>query len=107
MSDENKTDNPYQPPTLSDEPLAKQKIHPVHWLVPTFGYVYVPALFIFISPDGYVRSTEQYGIPKELHPYFGWLAILSLFVLPIYVVVICFLGWRRSRQGTNTTGMTL
>ena len=24
MSDENETNNPYQPPTLSDEPLAKK-----------------------------------------------------------------------------------
>ena len=45
MSDENKTDNPYQAPTLSDEPLVKQdtdgpkaKPHPANWWVPWLGY---------------------------------------------------------------------
>ena len=47
MSDENEANNPYQAPTLSDEPLAKKdadgpkaKLHPVHWLFPIFGYAY-------------------------------------------------------------------
>ena len=47
MSDENEANNPYQAPTLSDEPLArkdadgpKAKLHPVHWLFPIFGYAY-------------------------------------------------------------------
>ena len=56
MSDENRTDNPYQPPALRDEPLAKKdangpkaKLHPVHWLLPILGYVYVPPMFILNS----------------------------------------------------------
>ena len=53
MSDKNKTDNPYQPPAPSDEPLAKKdavkpkaRLNPVHRLVPIFGYAYVPALLM-------------------------------------------------------------
>ena len=44
MSDENKTDNLYQAPTLSDEPLVrkgadgpKTRLNRVHWLVPILG----------------------------------------------------------------------
>ena len=58
MSDENETDNPYQPPTLSDEPLAKEdangtkaKPDPIHWQIPWLGYGYVPLVMglMFLS----------------------------------------------------------
>ncbi len=114
MSDENKTENPYQAPTLSDEPLAKKdaaktkaKLNPVHWLVPIFGYAYLPAFRIFEHLYWYARSLGQYGIAEMISSFveFLWSGILIL--LPIYLVVILFLGWRRHRQGTNTTGMKL
>ena len=114
MSDNSKTENPYQAPTLSDEPLVrkdadapKAKLNPVHWLVPILGYAYVPAFFTFAILYEYARSLGQDGIAETLDSIaeFLWLGIFIL--LPIYLVVILFLGWRRHRQGTNTTGMKL
>ena len=114
MPDENETENPYQPPAPSDEPLAKKdadapkaKLNPVHWLVPILGYAYVPAGYILASLAEYARSQEQYGIWRTLEEFGNWYVILIILVLPVYVVVILFLGWRRHRQGTNTTGMKL
>ena len=112
MSDDN--DNPYQPPATRDEPLAKQdddapkaKLNPVHWLVPILGYAYVPAGYILASLAEYARSQEQYGIWRTLEEFGNWYVILIILVLPVYIVVILFLGWRRHRQGTNTTRMKL
>ena len=114
MSDENKIENRYQPPAPSDQPLAKKdadapkaKLNPVHWLVPILGYAYVPAGYILASLAEYARSQEQYGIWRTLEEFGNWYVILIILVLPVYVVVILFLGWRRHRQGTNTTGMKL
>ena len=112
MSDENETDNPYQPPTLSDEPLVrksadgpKTRLNRVHWLVPILGYAYVPSFFTFAILYEYARSLGQDGIAETLNSIavFLWFGIFIL--LPIYLVVILFLGWRRHRQGINTTGM--
>ena len=114
MSDENKTDNPYQAPTLSDEPLVrkgadgpKTRLNRVHWLVPILGYAYVPSFFTFAILSEYTNWLGQDGIAETLESIcaFFWNGILIL--LPIYLVVILFLGWRRHRQGTNTTGMNL
>ena len=51
MPYEKKTDNPYQAPAPSDEPLAKQdangaqaKPEPFHWAIPCLGYGYVPTM---------------------------------------------------------------
>ena len=114
MSDENETNNPYLAPATSDEPLAKQdaegrkaKLNPVHWLLPISGYAYVPAGYILASLAEYARSQEQNGIWRTLVEFGNWYAILIIFVLPVYVVVILLLGWRRHRQVTNTTGMKL
>ena len=114
MSDENETDNPYQPPTLSDEPLAKKdaaktkaKLNPVHWLVPIFGYAYVPAIFIVASLPDYAISLRILGFLGTADDNAMVLAVYIIYVLPIYLVVILFLGWRRHRQGTNTTGIKL
>ena len=99
MSDENETDNPYQPPALSDETLAKKdaaralaKLNPVHWLVPIFGYAYLPTILINEA------KLENYGLS---------LVNLSIFVPPIYVAAILLLGWQRYRQGTNTLVINL
>ena len=114
MSDENETNNPYQAPALSDEPLAKKdaakpkvKLHPVHWLVPIFGYAYVPAIFIVASLPDYAISLRIHGFVGTADENAMVLAVYIIFVLPVYVVVILLLGWRRHRQGTNTTGMNL
>ena len=112
MSDENETNNPYQPPALSDEPLVrksadgpKTRLNRVHWLVPILGYAYVPAFFTFAILSEYANWLGQDGIAETLESIraFFWNGILIL--LPIYLVVILFLGWRRHRQGINTTGM--
>ena len=112
MSDANETNNPYQAPALSDETRAKKdaaktkaKLNPVHWLVPILGYAYVPSFFTFAILYEYARSLGQDGIAETLNSIavFLWFGIFIF--LPIYLVVILFLGWRRHRQGTNTTGM--
>ena len=112
MYDENETNNPYQAPMLSNEPLVrkgadgpKTRLNRVHWLVPILGYAYVPAFFTFAILSEYARWLGQHGIAETLESIraFFWNGILIL--LPIYLVVILFLGWRRHRQGTNTTGM--
>ena len=114
MSDENETNNPYQPPALSDETLVrksadgpKNRLNRVHWIVPILGYAYVPAFFTFAILSEYARWLGQHGIAETLESIraFFWNGILIL--LPIYLGVILFLGWRRHRQGTNTTGMNL
>ena len=99
MSNKNDTDNPYQPPAPSDEPLAKKdatralaKLNPVHWLVPIFGYAYLPTILINEA------KLENYGLS---------LVNLSIFVPPIYVAAILLLGWQRYRQGTNTLVINL
>ena len=114
MSDENKTDNPYQAPATRGVPLAKQdaakpkaKLNPVHWLLPILGYTYVPAIFIVGSLPDYAISLRMYGIAGTADEIAWVLALYIIFVLPVYVVVILLLGWRRHRQGTNTTGMKL
>ena len=114
MSDENETNNPYQAPMLSNEPLVrkgadgpKTRLNRVHWLVPILGYAYVPSFFTFDILYEYARSLGQDGIAETLNSIavFLWFGIFIL--LPIYLVVILFLGWRRHRQGTNTPGIKL
>ena len=114
MSDENKTENPYQAPTLSDEPLVrkgadgpKTRLNRVHWLVPILGYAYVPAFFTFEILYEYARWLGQHGIAETLDSIYVFGRFGIFIFLPIYLVVILFLGWRRHRQGTNTTGMNL
>ena len=114
MSDENKTDNPYQAPTLSDEPLVrkgadgpKTRLNRVHWLVPILGYAYVPAFHIFEHLYGDARSLGQDGIAEMITSIVEFLWFGIFISLPVYVVIILYLGWCRHRQGTNTTGMNL
>ena len=114
MSDENKTENPYQPPALSDETLVKKdadapkaRLHPVHWLLPILGYVFVPPFFILDLLGSSYWSQGQFGIAEQLQNYRNWLGILSIFVLPVYVVGVLLLGWQRHRKGTNTLGIKL
>ena len=102
MSDENKTDNPYQPPALSDETLAKKdadrpkaKPHPANWWIPWLGYGYIPfSIFLrFISQD-----------PLGL----AFFHIEALpFVIPVYGLVLLGLTVWRLQKGTNSVGLTL
>ena len=114
MSDENETDNPYQAPMLSNEPLVrkgadgpKTRLNRVHWLVPILGYAYVPAFFTFAILSEYTNWLGQDGIAETLDSIYVFGRFGIFIFLPIYLVVILFLGWRRHRQGTNTTGMKL
>ena len=108
MSDENKTENPYQPPTLSDETLAKKggdapkaKPHPFHWWVAWLGYGYVPA---FIVPV--IALTAQ---DEGFDAYFigAWSALALFFLLPVYGLVILGLTAQRILRKTNSVGLTL
>ena len=102
MSDENETNNPYQAPALSDEPLAKKdadgpkaKPHPANWWVPWLGYGYVPLVI------GLSLISEK------------WLFILIistvalLLLLPVYGLVIFGLTIQRTLRQTASVGLTL
>ena len=102
MSDENKTDNPYQAPAPSVEPLAKQDVygpkekpHPANWWVPWLGYGYVPLVI------GLSLISEK------------WLFILIistvalLLLLPVYGLVIFGLTIQRTLRQTASVGLTL
>ena len=102
MSDENKTDNPYQAPTLSDESLAKKggdapkaETHPANWWIPWLGYGYVPLVI------GLSLISEK------------WLFILIistvalLLLLPVYGLVIFGLTIQRTLRKTNSVGLTV
>ena len=108
MSDENKTDNPYQPPTLSDESLAekdadgtKAKPHPFHWWVAWLGYGYVPA---FIVPVIALIAQDK-GADAWMIGFCSTLALL--FLLPVYGLVILGLTAQRTLRKTNSVGLTL
>ena len=101
MSDENETDNPYQAPTLSDEPLAKEdangtkaKPDPIHWQIPWLGYGYVPLVI------GLLFSSGSFGL-------FILSGFALLFLLPVYGLVILKLTAQRNQQGANSLGLTL
>ena len=92
MSEENETNNPYQPPALSDEPLAKQdtdgpkaKPHPANWWVPWLGYGYVPLVIglMFISEDPF--------------PIFIFSGLALFFLLPVYGLFILKLTAQRNQ----------
>ena len=106
MSDENETNNPYQPPALSDETLAKRdadgpkaKPHPANWWIPWLGYGYVPLVIGLLS----VTDDSYYD------RYFAWLLSVSalFFLLPVYGLVILGLTAQRTLRKTNSVGLTL
>ena len=114
MSDENETNNPYQAPTLSEEPLAKKdadgpkaKLNPTHWLLPILGYAYVPAIFISGSLADYARSQGLHSIRTPLINICYTLMEWDYLVLWIYAAIIILLWPWRNRQGTNTRGLKL
>ena len=101
MSNENETNNPYQPPALSDETLAKKdadrpkaKPHPANWLIPWLGYGYVPLVIglLFGSKNG--LDTLLFSIGA------------LLFLLPVYGLVILGLTVQRIKQKNNRAGLT-
>ena len=99
---------------LSNEPLVrkgadgpKTRLNRVHWLVPILGYAYVPAFHIVEPLYGDARSLGQDGIAEMITSIVEFLWFGIFISLPVYVVIILYLGWRRHRQGTNTTGMNL
>ena len=106
MSDENETNNPYQPPTLSDETLAKKggdapkaKPHPANWLIPWLGYGYVP-LVIGLIFNADIDNFDRY------YTFFNS-AFAFLFLLLVYGLVILGLTAQRTLRKTNSVGLTL
>ena len=104
MSDENNTDTPYQPPTLTDEPLAKKdadgpqaKPDPIHRQVQWLGYGYVPLVI------GLISISE--GIDRFYILFYSAFALLLL--LPVYGLVILGLTAQRTLRKTNSVGLTL
>ncbi len=100
MSDDNETNNPYQPPVPSEEPLAKQdadgtqaKPDPIQWLLPILGYAYVPILLLLISNLGDARGFLEFSL------------VVSLFGVPFYAAMLFGLNRMRNEQGTNTPGL--
>ena len=107
MSRENKTDNPYQPPAPSDEPLAqkdadgpKAKPHPFHWWVAWLGYGYVPLVI------GQISISNDDG-PFALNFMIVDSAFALLYLLPGYGLVILGLTAQRIERKTNSAGLTL
>ena len=107
MSDENKTDNPYQAPMLSNEPLAKKdadapkaKPHPFHWWVAWLGYGYVPLVI------GQISISNDDG-PFALNFMIVDSARALLYLLPGYGLVILGLTAQRIERKTNSAGLTL
>ena len=105
MSDENETNNPYQPPALSDETLAKKdadgpkaRPHPANWWIPWLGYGYVPLVIGLLS----VTDDSNYD------RYFAYLlSVQALFLLlPVYGLVILGLTAQRILRKTNSVGLT-
>ena len=108
MSDENKTDNPYQPPAPSDEPLAKKdadgpkaKPHPFHWWIPWLGYGYFPAFYVPVI----ALIAQDKGADAWMIGAYSTLALF--FLLPIYGLVILGLTVQRILRKTNSIGLTL
>ena len=106
MSDENETNNPYQPPTLSDETLAKKggdapkaKPRPANWLIPWLGYGYVP-LVIGLIFNADIDNNDRY------HTFINS-AFALLFLLPVYGLAILGLTAQRTLRKTNSVGLTL
>ena len=106
MSDENEANNPYQPPTLSDETLAKKggdapkaKPHPANWLIPWLGYGYVPLVFGLIFNADIDNFDRYYTFINS--------AFALLFLLPVYGLVILGLTAQRTLRKTNSVGLTL
>ena len=106
MSDENETNNPYQPPTLSDETLAKKggdapkaKPHPANWLIPWLGYGYVPLVIGLIFNADIDNFDRYYTFINS--------AFALLFLLPVYGLVILGLTAQRTLRKTNSVGLTL
>ena len=104
MSDENRTDTPYQPPAPSDVPLAKKdadgpqaKPDPIHRQVQWLGYGYVPLVI------GLISISE--GIDRFYILFYSALALLLL--LPVYGLVILGLTAQRTLRKTNSVGLTL
>ena len=100
MSDDNETNNPYQPPVPSEESLAKQdaagaeaKPDPIHWLLPILGYAYVPIVLLLTSNLGDARG------------FLGFSLVVSLFGVPFYAAMLFGLNRMRNEQGTNTLGL--
>ncbi|MGC6460893.1 MAG: hypothetical protein ACON32_03785 [Pirellulaceae bacterium] len=106
MSDENEANNPYQPPTLSDETLAKKggdapkaKPHPANWLIPWLGYGYVPLVIGLIFNADIDNFDRYYTFINS--------AFALLFLLPVYGLVILGLTAQRTLRKTNSVGLTL
>ena len=101
MSAKNQTDNPYQPPPLSHEPLVKQdvdgtqaKLNPANWWVPCLGYGYVPLVMGLL-----------FGSEDRLETLLFSIGAL-LFLLPVYGLVILGLTVQRIKQKNNRAGLT-
>ena len=108
MSDENKTDNPYQAPALSDETLVKKdadgpkaKPEPFHWWVAWLGYGYVPA---FIVPVIALIAQDE-GADAWMIGFCSTLALF--FLLAVYGLVILGLTVQRTLRKTNSVGLTM
>ena len=106
MSNKNDTDNPYQPPAPSDEPLAKKEtqaeegeLHPVHFAIPLAGYACFP-LFVglaFSGPD----VNWLVWLPLQAFSY------LLLLAVPFYAGFIIWLTFQRIKARKHGVGLTL
>ena len=112
MSDENETNNPYQAPMLSEEPLAKKdadgpqaKLNPIHWLLPILGYACLPLviLLFFFGPYNDIGPFNSVDV---------WLLFMAfscslLITLPVYAGAIVWLIVLRIGKRPRRVSITL
>ena len=106
MSDENKTNNPFQPPTQSDQPLARKgkedgerELHPVHFASPLAGYACFP-LFVGLAFTGpYVHALVW--LPLQAFSY------LILLIVPFYAGFNLWLTYQSIKARKHSVGLTL
>ena len=112
MSDANKTDNPYQAPTPSDESLStpetarpEAKLNPIHWLLPILGYACLPLviLLFFFGPYNDIGPFNSVDV---------WLLFMAfscslLITLPVYAGAIVWLIVLRIGKRPRRVSITL
>ena len=113
MSDENETDNPYQPPAPSDESLAnpetarpKAKLNPIHWLLPILGYACFPLVTVLFFLGPYNHNIGPYN-SADVWDLFLAFSCCLLITLPIYAGAIVWLIVLRISKGNQGVWFTL
>ena len=95
MSEENDTNNPYQPPSLSDEPLVKQEVARPNAMLtpgprgaPGFGLRVRPSDTCFQTLADYARSQERHRNSATSHNIVETLFECNFLVRPTHRLLV-------------------